>query len=107
MASLLGAWFGTRHIRRIAVEAPGVSHVTRTVYEPPVHQTPIVHDVAPPRPAVFDITGLTLPATKADLLRQARTAGVEPALLAALERAADRRYVNMEDLLGELRVTAS
>jgi hypothetical protein len=107
MASLLGAWFGTRHVRRIAAEAPAVSHVVRTIYEPPVHQTPVVHDVVPPRPAVFDITGLTLPATKADLLRQARTAGVEPALLAALERAADRRYMNIEDLLSELRVTAS
>jgi hypothetical protein len=107
MASLLGAWFGTRHVRRIAVEAPVISHVGRTVYEPPVHQAPVVHDVVPPRPAVFDITGLTLPATKADLLRQARTAGVEPALLAALERAADRRYMNIEDLLSELRVTAS
>lgn len=106
MGALLGAWFGTRHVRRIAVEAP-VTHVSRTVYEPSVYDAPIVHDLGPTRPAVFDVTGLTLPASKADLLRQARTAGVEPGLLAALERAADRRYTNMEDLLTELRVSAS
>jgi hypothetical protein len=103
MAALLGAWFGTRHIRRIAVQLP-VATVPRTVYEPPIFAS-VVPDVAPRR-AVFDVTGLTLPATKADLLRQARAATVEPGLLAALERAADRRYANMEDLLAELRVSA-
>ena len=103
MAALLGAWFGTRHVRRIAVQVP-VATVPRTVYEPPIFHS--VVDDAAPRRAVFDVTGLTLPATKADLLRQARAAAVEPGLLAALERAADRRYVNMEDLLAELRVSA-
>jgi len=104
----LGAWFGTRHVRRIAVEVPvATPYASRPVYDtPPLYHPTVISEAPSVRSAVFDVTGLTLPATKADLLRQARAAGVEPGLLSALERAPDRRYVSMEDLLAELHVSA-
>jgi Protein of unknown function (DUF2795) len=96
--SLLGAWFGTRHVRRIAVEVP-VHHAARVSYE-----TPVMGGAGWVAPTVFHLRGLSFPAGKAELLRQARAAGAEPDVAAALERVTDRRYLDLQDLMTELRV---
>lgn len=96
-AALLGAWFGTRHIRRIALEVP-VAHPARSTYE-----THVVGSTGWAPQTALHVRGLSFPADKAELLRQARASAVDPGLSAALERVADRRYVDIEDLMTEIR----
>jgi Protein of unknown function (DUF2795) len=101
-ATLLGAWFGTRHIRQIVGQrAPPHGWEAEAV----VPSAPVIPAASPARPvAVVDFKGLSFPASKAELLRQARAAGGDASMLAALQGAPDRRYVSMEDLLTELHL---
>jgi hypothetical protein len=102
-ATLVGAWFGTRHVRQIVGQHAADVYGTEAEM---VHRAPVAYMPPSARSAtVMDFSKLTFPASRAELLRQAKTAGGDPSILAAMEAVTDRRYLSMEDLMTELHMS--
>jgi hypothetical protein len=112
LAALVGAWIGTRHKRVLhpAVEYGHDTHApayaTRTFYE----------TVEPASASVYDDTGhlvsqylrsVTFPVNKQDLLRLARSSNAGAGLLHSIERMAEGRYANANEVLRALDMAPS
>ncbi len=112
LASLLGAWFGTRHKRSLhpptettawsereragGYGAPGAGYRERA---------------QPSSVSVYDETGrlvsqylrgVAFPVTKQDLLRLARSGSARPALLQAIEAMPDGHYASIDEVMEAL-----
>jgi hypothetical protein len=100
-ASLVGAWFGTRHVRsmptdRVVIGEHGHPIVDHTAHAVGEHTTDYTYGVSPLN--LTESSRFTFPATRTDLIRQAHTFNADRRVIDALERLADRSYASLNDL---------
>jgi hypothetical protein len=111
LASLIGAWFGTRHKR--ALHPP--TDFAATTYTPRTQaygaRTEYRERVEPSGVAVYDDTGrlvssylrgLNFPVSKQDLLRAARAGSAGPAVLRSIEAMPECYYADINEVLDAL-----
>ena len=110
LGALVGAWLGTRHERTLyAAEEAG--YTERTACRA---RSSAFRETVRPDSAVDDDThrlvsqylrGVSLPVSKQDLLRLARSGSARPEFLRAIEAMPDGRYASLDEVVQALDMT--
>lgn len=109
LASLIGAWFGTRHKRALHPPADVTSYGTAA----PTYgaRSTLRERAEPGSVAVYDdggrlvpqyLSGIAFPASKQELLRAARSSSAAPGVLRAIEAMPEGYYASIHEVLDAL-----
>lgn len=106
-AALVGAWYGTRHVRAMPTERVVIGEHGYAVPDHPAHPADQVYGGSPLN--LTEVSRFTFPASRADLIRQAYAFNADRPVIDALERLADRSYGSQSELtsaVGAIRFVA-